>query len=471
MDSLIGMLRGIGGKAAGGDGAGALLPTVPAGRNFYAEIEPPPADAAAADAAAAGAAASGAASAGAPARGAAPAHLDGSAFVPGQCYFSVRLVEMRLCEAGNYLSQFLPLCTFFLRYGAAGAKREIPYIVGYDLIQQALGAAAPEAGARRVAFRDVYVARNVPYASDGLEMYAALCRFADSSLCRGILDFVSTAVTVLGGPAGGAIVKTGESLLTPLAKLFGTDGVSVRFGVFDGDALRRSGYRVLAGADSQDRLAGLQLIDGVLHRQQGAGKPEPVNDVDYLVLAFEQRSTLGADMFAAATALPFHHLWKDVSTALIGNNPAAATAAYQSLLIAVAESPQLIDSDRFALLTAYAAQRGAWEAASAQTGLRTRGAGKSLATAMTDRVNARGKADPVSELLKAARKQITPPPAAAGQAREAQAALEDTAVAQAVSNVVEALGAKDGVTAPAAAPQALSRATRELLAIMLSDVP
>lgn len=449
MDSLIGMLRGIGGKAASGDGAGALLPTVPAGRNFYAEIEPPAGNA---HALAAG--------------------LDGAAFVPGQCYFSVRLVEMRLCEAGNYLSRFLPLCTFFLRYGADGSQREIPYIVGYDLIQRALGAAAPEAGASRVAFRDVYVARNVPYASDGLEMYAALCRFADSSLSRGILDFVSTAVTMLGGPVGGAIVKTGESLLTPLAKLFGTDGVSVRFGVFDGDALRRSGYRVLAGADSQDKLAGLQLIDGVLHRQNGAGKPEPVNDVDYLVLAFEQRATLGADMFAAATALPFHHLWKDVSKALIGNDAAAASAAYQSLLIAVAESPQLIDADRFALLTAYAAQRGAWEAASEQAGLRTRGGSTSLVTAVTNRVNARGAADPVAELLKTARKQIARKPEPDGQAKPAepaQAALEDTAVAQTVSSVVEALGAKGGGAAPVAPPQVLSRATRELLSLMLLE--
>lgn len=441
MDGLFGMLRGIGGKAAGGDGAGALLPTVPAGRNFYAQIEPPAGNPAVA------------------------AGLDGAAFVPGQCYFSVRLVEMRLCEAGNYLSQFLPLCTFFLRYGADGARREIPYIVGYDLIQQALGAAAPDAGARRVAFRDVYVARNVPYASDGLEMYAALCRFADSSLSRGILDFVSTAVTMLGGPVGGAIVKTGESLLTPLAKLFGTDGVSVRFGVYDGDALRRSGYRVLAGADSQDKLAGLQLVDGVLHRQQGAGKPEPVNDVDYLVLAFEQRATLGTDMFAAATTLPFHHLWKDVSKALIGNDATAASAAYQSLLIAVAESPLLIDADRFALLTAYAAQRGAWEAASERSGLRTRGGGKSLATAMTDRVNARGKTDPVADLLKAARKHITPPPVAAADAGPAPTVLDDDAVAQTVSSLTKTLGEKG----EAPAPRDLSRATRELLSIMLSD--
>ncbi|MEN4921005.1 hypothetical protein ABE485_20210 [Achromobacter spanius] len=446
MDSLIGMLRGIGGKATTGDGAAALLPSVPAGRNFYAEIEPPPG--------------------GGPALA---AGLDGSSFVPGQCYFSVRVVEMRLSQAGNYLSEFLPLCTFFLRYGVAGAKREIPYIVGYDLIQQALGAAAPEAGASRVAFRDVYVARNVPYASEGLEMYAALCRFADSSFSRGILDFVSTAVTMLGGPAGGAIVKTGESLLKPLAKLFGADGVSVRFGVFDGDALRRSGYRVLAGADSQDKLAGLQLVDGVLHRQGAAGKLEPVNDVDYLVVAFEHRATLGADMFAAATALPFHHLWKDVSTALIGNNAAAAQAAYQSLLIAVAESPLLIDADRFALLTAYAAQRGVWEAASEQSGLKTRGGVKSLATAMTDRVNARAKTDPVAELLRTARKQLAAPPGQPGKPEPAQAALADSAVAQTVSSLVDALAAKGGAAVPAQSPGALSRATRELLALALSQ--
>ena len=446
MDSLFGMLRGIGNKATTGDGVGALLPAVPAGRNFYAEIEPPPG--------------------GSPALA---AGLDGAAFVPGQCYFSVRVVEMRLSQAGNYLSEFLPLCTFFLRYGVAGAKREIPYIVGYDMIQQALGAAAPDAGASRVAFRDVYVARNVPFNSDGLEMYAALCRFADNSLSRGILDFVATAVTMLGGPVGGVIVKTGESLLKPLAKLFGTEGVSVRFGVFDGDALRRSGYRVLAGADSQDKLSGLQLVDGVLHRQGAAGKLEQVNDVDYLVMAFEQRATLGADMFTAATALPFHHLWKDVSTALIGNNAAAAHAAYQALLIAVAESPLLIDADRFALLTAYAAQRGAWEAASEQSGLKTRGGGKSLAAAVADRANARGKADPVADLLRAAKKQITPPPAVQGKPGLAEAALADTAVAQTVSSVVDALGARKDGPAPAGAPGALSSATRELLSIMLSE--
>ncbi|KRC71833.1 hypothetical protein ASE30_13835 [Achromobacter sp. Root83] len=452
MESLFGMLKGIGIKATTGDGAGALLPTVPAGRNYYAEIEAPPGG------------------------GQALAGLDGAAFVPGQCYFSVRVVEMRLSQAGNYLSEFLPLCTFFLRYGVAGAKREIPYIVGYDLIQQALGASAPQAGASRVVFRDVYVARNVPFNSDGLEMYAALCRFADSSLSRGILDFVATAVTMLGGPAGGVIVKTGESLLKPLAKLFGTDGVSVRFGVFDGDALRRSGYRVLAGADSQDKLSELQLVDGVLHRKGASGQLEAVDDVDYLVMAFEQRTTLGADMFTAATALPFHHLWKDVSAALIGNNAAAAHAAYQSLLIAVAESPLLIDADRFALITAYAAQRSAWEAASEQSGLKTRGGGKSLATAMTDRANARGKADPVADLIRTAKKQLAPPPVlqdSAGQnqrapgdtAGQAQAALDDRAVAQAMSSVVHALGAKPN----AMAPGDLSRATRELLSIMLSE--
>ncbi|OXC88468.1 hypothetical protein BMR85_024375 [Achromobacter sp. KAs 3-5] len=90
---------------------------------------------------------------------------------------------------------------------------------------------------------------------------------------------------------------------------------------------------------------------------------------------------------------------------------------------------------------------------------------KSLATAMTDRVNARGKTDPVADLLKAARKHITPPPVPAADAGRAPTVLDDEAVAQTVSSLTKTLGEKGD----APAPRDLSRATRELLSIMLSD--
>ncbi|CAB3876748.1 hypothetical protein [Achromobacter anxifer] len=445
-NSLFGMLRKIGDLGSPADGAGALMATVPAGRNYYAEIDAPP-------------------------DGAAPAGqgLNGEAFVPGQCYFSVRMVEMRLTDASNYIATFLPLCAFFLRYTEAGAQREIPYVVGYDAIQQAMGAAAPQAGAGKVVFRDVYIARNVPYNSDGLEMFAALCRFSDSSLTRGVLDFVATAVSMFGGAVGGAVVKAGEGLLKPLSKLFGTDGVSIRFGVFDGLALRRSGYRVLAGADTQDRLQGLQLVDGVLHRQGQGGALEPVNDVDYMVLAFEQRATLGDDMFSAAAALPFHRKWMETTAALLNDNAIAAKAAFQSLAVDIAGSPLLIEKDRFALLAAYASEREKWKAKKkALKSASSDGAGQNIAAAVADRHKAAaGRKSPVAEPLDAARRVLARS-AAAGKPADPQS---DASLAQSFASLLDALepAAAGKAGKAGAAPAALSGASREMLSAILAE--
>lgn len=451
MATLFGMLRRIGDLGDMADGVGALMPTVPAGRNYYAEIEP--------------------SSCGQPT---AEAGLAGEAFVPGHCYFSVRLVEMRLADSGNYIAAFVPLCALFLRYNEAGAKREIPYVAGSDLIEKAMGAAVPQSGARKVGFRDIYVARNVPCNSDGLEMFAALCRFNDSSLSRGILDFVATAIGIFAGPAGGAIVKAGESLITPLARLFGAEGVHIRFGIFDGKALRRSGYRVLAGADSQDRLQGLQLVDGVLHRPRRDGAMEPVDDVDYLVLAFEQRTTLGADIFNAATALPFHRKWTDVTTALVAGNDIAAKAAFQSLAVDVAGSPLLTEKDRFALLAAYTNERKKWRqtADSLKSGAAAN-AYQGVAAAVADRREAASRrgsaaAGPLEAagvlLSRPVRKRASDP-----------GKPDDATLAQAFSSLVESLGTDrkkgGGRQGAAGAPAAddYSEASRELLSVVLAD--
>ena len=445
MTSLFGMLRKIGDLGSSTDGMGGLVPTVPAGRNYYAEIDPPP----------------GAASLGE--RG-----LNGEAFVPGQCYFSVRMVEMRLTDAGNYIAAFLPLCAFFLRYTEAGAQREIPYVVGYEAIQQAMGETAPKSGGGRVVFRNVYIARNVPYNSDGLEMFAALCRFSDTGLTRGILDFVSTTVSMFGGVVGGAVVKAGEGLLKPLSKLFGTDGASIRFGIFDGMALRRSGYRVLAGADSQDKLQGLQLVDGVLHRQNGTGGLEPVNDVDYLVLAFEQRATLGEDMFSAATALPFHRKWTEMTTALVNKNAAAARAAFQSLAVDIAASPLLIERDRFALLAAYASEREKWKSSSI---LRSASDDSNIASAVADKQKAAAdRSSAIAQPLEAAMVLLATSAVRDSDSTQAAAEQADASLAQALSTLLATLEPDvDGKAGTA--PDALSGASREMLSAILEEKP
>lgn len=333
MASIHGFLRKIGNLAASGDGLLSLLPTVAADRNYYAEVAPS-------------------------LSGQVPgqSELGGDPFITGQCYFSVRLVEMRLTAAGNVFASFLPLCLFFLRYKEANADREIPFVMGYNAIEDALGPTKPNSGLTRILFRDIYIARDIPLRSSGVEMFAALCQLADTKLSRGFFDVIATAVNLLGGPAGGAIVRTGEGLLKPLGNLMGTEGVNIRVAVFDGDALRHSGYRILAGADSQEKLQNLLLVDGALHRQTPAGTVEPVNDVEYLLIAFERRTTLNDDLFSAAVTLPFHKIWTELATALASGSTAAANKSFKLLATEVMRSEQLIESDRLLLLSAYTSQ-------------------------------------------------------------------------------------------------------------------
>src|SRR5258708_2224336 len=76
--------------------------------------------------------------------------LKGDTFEPEESYFSVRLVEMRLAQGSNYVANFLPMCTCFLRYTYANEKRDVPFIVGYEMIRAALGDNAATKGAQNV---------------------------------------------------------------------------------------------------------------------------------------------------------------------------------------------------------------------------------------------------------------------------------------------------------------------------------
>lgn len=393
--------------------------------------------------------------------------LTGEEFLPGECYFSVRLVEMRLAQKTNFIFDFLPLCLFFLRYNEAGYQREIPYIVGHDLIKSTLGAQTSLSGANRVHFQDVYIARNIPFNAGGVEMFAALCRLSDSTVTRGILDFVATTLSILGGPTSGAILTAGKGVLEPIGKLFGADGVDLRFGTFHGNVLRRSGYRILAASDTQNKLHDVQLIDGVLHRVRSHGTKETVDDVDYVVLAFEHQPTLGKNIFNAATALPFHKKWREVTSAIAVQDKVTAKALFKSLILEVDGSPLLTEMDRFALIAAYQVEKERRMASGNIS--RAPGTGDVLSS-ISDRRNVAKRENRAAAIpLEAARISMTKSLSVSLNPNVDSLERTFSTVEKSLRSN-KSIGTLKGKSANAnALPDVFSDATRELLSVALND--
>lgn len=311
------------------------------------------------------------------------ARLRGDAFTPETSYFSVRIAEMRMASAGNYLESFLPMCTCFLRYRYGTQDCEVPFILNYDKIIGPLKQQQPTRGASSVAMLNTYVVRDVPVKVGGVSLFAALCRVTDSSFARGMLDLVGDAVEKIGGASVGLTAKAGIDMTKRLASLLGSGGVMTRFGVSDGDALSRSGYRVLAGADqSIDKLA-IDMTNGKLSQITAQGTTATVDDADYLVLAIEYRKSLTDDQGASFVGLPFHQTWARTREKLLNGDNASADYDFRQLQAEIMASPDLVEADRFNTLASYVAQREAFRQSQSKAPV-LRSGNRSLSSVLTD---------------------------------------------------------------------------------------
>jgi hypothetical protein len=295
--------------------------------------------------------------------------VGGEQFLPERSYFSVRVVEMRLAEAGRYFTEFVPMCSCFLRYTYGRSQRNLPFVLGSETLSAGLGKDVPKRGAQRIQFRDVYVVRNVPMKADNLMIYSALCRFADSGFARGLLDLLSDTAGAVGGPAVGAIAHSAVDLTTRLGSLLGATGVETRFGILNGSALDFSGYRIFAGVPSAEfKGDDLAVRDGQLVRRDSNGSNMTIDDADYLVLSLEHRKTLVDESFGQISILPFHARWDEVRRKLLLEDAEGAKQVFRRLLVEVAESPDVTEADRFALIASYRSAFDQWSNAGAQQG-------------------------------------------------------------------------------------------------------
>ena len=290
----------------------------------------------------------------------AAAPAEGREFRPEESYAGIRVVEMRLAEAGRYFAEFLPMCACFLREGEGEAQRTLPVVLGAETIRDGLGANASKDAGRNLAIHNMDVVRNLPVRASGLTMYLSLCRFKDDSLTSGLLGFAAEAAKAIGGEAAAAPVRVAGDLTGKLRALLRSDGVETRFARLDGDALRKSGHRLLAASTSA--FSGrLEVQDGVLVQVEG-GTRRTVDDADYLLLEFRHLPTLLEDNlhFAQVKHLPFHKQFAAAQQAMIAAR-GQPSALVDELMIKLEQeiyaSPALTERDRPLLGALYATAR------------------------------------------------------------------------------------------------------------------
>ena len=320
-------------------------------------------------------------------------------FEAEKSYATIRVVELRLAEAGRYLTDFLPMCACFVRYGEGDGQRTIPVVIGADTIRDALGAKTPGDGGHNLAIANQNLVSKLPVRAGGLTLYTSLCRFRDDSLSRGLLSFASEAAKAVGGEAVAAPLRIATDLTGKLQTLLGSGGVETRFARLDGDALTESGFRLLAAAAS-DRLGGeLEVRDG----QVFSGRSS-IDDLDYMLLEFRHHRTLVDADFAAVAALPFHAHFLAAMQGVI-EKQGKPSEAVDDLMVklegAVFASPSLVWRDRFWLIQLYAAARRSLEAS--YRPVKAAGATSAQLTALAQRQRLEARAGaPVAPLLEAA---------------------------------------------------------------------
>src|SRR5262245_39037768 len=78
-------------------------------------------------------------------------------FEPENSYYSVRIVELHLQNAGEYFRNFLPMLLTLSEFNRGGEATTHPYFVSNERLKDALGSSGANIGA--VQIQDVYALR------------------------------------------------------------------------------------------------------------------------------------------------------------------------------------------------------------------------------------------------------------------------------------------------------------------------
>lgn len=219
---------------------------------------------------------------------------------PGASYFSVVIERPRLAKGRSWWTSLAPMAYAVASFSYAGEERDVPVVVGPDLLK-APGEQAPAT----LSIRSLPVIGAHPYVGGPVNLTMVLYEVPMTNAAQRILDAVGTVAGAIPvAPALSGYLPIAEAVVNGVGLLLDVGQTQPVVGALHGTGIGNSVEAVPGAfaiiADPNLVPQELWLVDGELRRGQYVSTATHVDDVDYLVYRL-----VGATTRQDARELPF----------------------------------------------------------------------------------------------------------------------------------------------------------------------
>jgi hypothetical protein len=274
--------------------------------------------------------------------------------VPESNYFQIRMKELLLRDKNELFRSFIPLAVSVCKFKYDGQSREVPFLVGNQLLDSIDSYVEDE----HVEYRNIRILGPVPYNGDDVGLFIGLFRVEVSNLLEEVFGFMEKIIGAFDLAKLTSYLPIAEMVSDGLANLMGMKQIEMRLGTMDnfsgassGSNTFKSGYLAFINCLEGDiKAKHLWVNDGLLMTGSDRKALKRFTSHDYCLVqveALNERSDLDT--------LPFHLQWKKAKTSIWDGNMEAAKRNYLTLMAQIASTPDLTETHRSVLIQAYLA--------------------------------------------------------------------------------------------------------------------
>ena len=274
-------------------------------------------------------------------------------------YFEIRLSEMFLRDAREYLRSFVPMAVVVTDFayearGDSGSRRTLPFLVGSRLLSEV----HDYVEGKPVEYLDTKVAGWIPYRGDDIGLFVGLYRLQVGDLVKELLDVLQNIAGTFDVAKVAGYLSTARVLTDGIVRIMGMEEVEFRTGAklafsdrgTDHNAFRQ-GYIAYINA-TETQLEGLSehlwVENGRLYSGDSPTARQRFRERDYCLVRIALSETR-----SDYETLDFHQQWVTARSRLLGGDHHVAHALLIECVRKIAESPDLIPDQQEALCALY----------------------------------------------------------------------------------------------------------------------